>query len=322
MDKCLHGHPSPFFGERVFYFRMGPRGGAHKEVGEMTNNLAPVTTSDLRKKKRDGQPIAMVTAYDFPSAKLVEEAGADMILVGDSLGMVVLGYDSTIPVTMDDMLHHTKAVTRAVKRAFVVSDMPFLSYHGTVEEAVKNAGRLLQEGLAKAVKMEGGRELAPIVTRCVQAGIPVMGHIGLTPQAVHQLGGYKVQGRDLEQARRLLEDAMALEEAGVFALVLECVPQEVAAVIADKLEIPVIGIGAGPSCDGQVLVLHDLVGYGASDWKPKFAKRYADTGTTIREAVAAYVSEVKDRRFPAPEHVFHAAEETVKQLYGEGGVRR
>lgn len=283
----------------------------------MASNSKPITTADIRKKKEAGTPITMVTAYDYPSAKLVEEAGVDMILVGDSLGMVVLGYDSTLPVTMDDMIHHTKAVTRAAKRSFVVTDLPFLSYHGTVEEAVKNAGRLMQEGLAKAVKMEGGRELAPIVTRCVQAGIPVVGHIGLTPQSVHQLGGYKVQGRDVAAARRLLEEAVALQEAGAFAIVLECVPEEVSAMITEKLEIPVIGIGAGAKCDGQVLVFHDLVGY-ASELTPKFVKRYANVGDIIREGVAAYIKEVEDRRFPAPEHVFHASEETIKQLYGEG----
>ncbi|WP_025843802.1 3-methyl-2-oxobutanoate hydroxymethyltransferase [Brevibacillus agri] len=276
-----------------------------------------VTTSDIRKKKEAGIPISMVTAYDFPSAKLVEEAGADMILVGDSLGMVVLGYDSTVPVTMDDMLHHTKAVTRAAKRAFVVTDMPFLSYHGTIEEAVKNAGRLMQEGLAKAVKLEGGSELAPLITRLVQAGIPVVGHIGLTPQSVHQLGGYKVQGRDLEAAKKLLDDALAIQQAGAFAIVLECVPEEVAKMIAEKLDIAVIGIGAGAGCDGQVLVFHDLVGY-ASQLTPKFVKRYADIGTSIREAVAAYIKEVELRRFPGPDHVFHASEETIKELYGEG----
>ncbi|KZE55501.1 3-methyl-2-oxobutanoate hydroxymethyltransferase [Brevibacillus parabrevis] len=276
-----------------------------------------VTTSDIRKKKEAGIPITMVTAYDFPSAKLVEDAGADMILVGDSLGMVVLGYDSTLPVTMDDMVHHTKAVTRAAKRAFVVSDMPFLSYHGTIEEAVKNGGRLMQEGLARAVKLEGGSELAPLITRLVQAGIPVVGHIGLTPQSVHQLGGYKVQGRDLEAAKKLLDDALALQQAGAFAIVLECVPQEVAKMIAQKLEVAVIGIGAGVDCDGQVLVFHDLVGY-ASQLTPKFVKRYADIGTSIREAVATYVKEVELRHFPGPDHVFRASEETIKELYGEG----
>lgn len=283
----------------------------------MVQNDRPITTSSIRKKKEMRTPITMVTAYDYPSAKLVDEAGADMILVGDSLGMVVLGYDSTIPVTMEDMLHHTKAVTRGAKRAFVVADLPFLSYHGTVEEAVKNAGRLMQEGLAKAVKMEGGRELASIITRCVQAGIPVVGHIGLTPQSVHQLGGYKVQGRDLEAAKKLLEEALAIQEAGAFAIVLECVPEEVAGMIADKLDIAVIGIGAGATCDGQVLVFHDMVGY-ASDITPKFVKRYANIGETIREAVETYNKEVEARSFPGPEHVFHASEETIKELYGEG----
>ncbi|MFG0212990.1 3-methyl-2-oxobutanoate hydroxymethyltransferase [Brevibacillus porteri] len=283
----------------------------------MATNDRPITTSSIRKKKETRTPITMVTAYDYPSAKLVDEAGADMILVGDSLGMVVLGYDSTIPVTMEDMLHHTKAVTRGAKRAFVVADLPFLSYHGTVEEAVKNAGRLMQEGLAKAVKMEGGRELTPIITRCVQAGIPVVGHIGLTPQSVHQLGGYKVQGRDLEAAKKLLDEALAIQEAGAFAIVLECVPEEVAGMIADKLDIAVIGIGAGATCDGQVLVFHDMVGY-ASDITPKFVKRYANIGETIREAVETYNKEVEARSFPGPEHVFHASEETIKELYGEG----
>lgn len=276
-----------------------------------------MTTSLIRKKKEQGTPITMVTAYDFPSAKLVEEAGVDMILVGDSLGMAVLGYDSTIPVTMEEMIHHTKAVTRAVKRSFVVADLPFLSYHKSVEEAVSNAGRLMQEGLAKAVKMEGGSELAPIIIRCVQAGIPVVGHIGLTPQAVHQLGGYKVQGRDLAQAKKLLADAIALQEAGVFALVLECVPEEVARLITKELEIPVIGIGAGAACDGQVLVFHDLLGY-ASQITPSFVKRYADVGGTIRDAVTAYIRDVEARAFPGPEHVFHASDETIKHLYGEG----
>ncbi len=283
----------------------------------MAGNTTPITTADLRKKKADREPIAMMTAYDYPSAKLVEEAGVDVILVGDSLGMVVLGYDSTVPVTMDDMLHHTKAVTRGAKRAFVVADMPFLSYHGTVEESVKNAGRLMQEGLAKAVKIEGGKEVVPVVQRCTQAGIPVMGHIGLTPQSVHQMGGYKVQGRDVAAAQRLLEEAKALEEAGAFAVVLECVPEEVAAKITDSISIPTIGIGAGAGCDGQVLVFHDVLSY-ASQLKPKFVKSYADIGGMIHAAMSAYVAEVKNRQFPAPEHVFHASEETIKQLYGEG----
>ncbi|MBO8162967.1 MAG: 3-methyl-2-oxobutanoate hydroxymethyltransferase [Brevibacillus sp.] len=277
----------------------------------------PVSTADLRKCKQDRQPIAVITAYDYPSAKLVDEAGVDVILVGDSLGMVVLGYDSTIPVTMEEMLHHTKAVTRAAKRALVVADMPFLSYHGSLEEALKNAGRLMQEGLAKAVKMEGGTEIVPVVKRCVQAGIPVMGHIGLTPQSVYQLGGYKVQGKDAQAAAKLLKEAKELEEAGVFSLVLECVPEEVAAKISESVSVPVIGIGAGAGCDGQVLVFHDVLSY-ASTIKPKFVKRYADVGSVISQAVSAYIDDVRTGRFPAKEHSFHASEETIQALYGEG----
>jgi len=277
----------------------------------------PVTTADLRKSKQNNQPIAMVTAYDYPSAKLVDEAGVDMILVGDSLGMVVLGYDSTIPVTMEDMIHHSKAVARGTKRAFVVTDMPFLSYHGTVEEAVKNAGRLMQEGMAKAVKIEGGLEIVPVVRRCTQAGIPVVGHIGLTPQSVHQLGGYRVQGKDIESAKRLIDEAKALEEAGAFAVVLECVPEEVAAIVTQSVSIPTIGIGAGVKCDGQVLVFHDVLSY-ASQIKPKFVKSYAQVGEAIKQAVSDYVLEVKAKRFPAAEHTFTASEETIQQLYGDG----
>ncbi|WP_134686651.1 3-methyl-2-oxobutanoate hydroxymethyltransferase [Brevibacillus migulae] len=283
----------------------------------MSNQSNPVTTADLRKSKQNKHPIAMVTAYDFPSAKLVDEAGVDMILVGDSLGMVVLGYDSTIPVTMEDMIHHSKAVARGTKRAFVVTDMPFLSYHGTVEEAVKNAGRLMQEGMAKAVKIEGGLEIVPVVRRCTQAGIPVVGHIGLTPQSVHQLGGYRVQGKDIESAKRLIEEAKALEEAGAFAVVLECVPEEVAALVTDSVSIPTIGIGAGVKCDGQVLVFHDVLSY-ASQIKPKFVKSYAQVGEAIKQAVSDYVLDVKAKRFPAAEHTFTASEETIKQLYGDG----
>ncbi len=320
MDDLL-----PFFGEKVFLVPTVFRDAAAGEEAKrsevvMTTSSAPVTTADLRKAKREKRPIAMITAYDYPSARLVDEAGVDVILVGDSLGMVVLGYDSTVPVTMDEMVHHTKAVTRGAKRAFVVADMPFLSYHGTVEEALKNAGRLMQEGLAKAVKIEGGHEVVPVVKRCTQAGIPVMGHIGLTPQAVHQLGGYKVQGKDVESAKRLLAEAKALEEAGAFAVVLECVPQEVATLISDSIGIPTIGIGAGAGCDGQVLVYHDLLGY-ASTLKPKFVKQYAQIGALIQEAVAAYVDEVKARRFPLREHVFAVSEETIQQLYGEGVKR-
>jgi 3-methyl-2-oxobutanoate hydroxymethyltransferase len=218
---------------------------------------------------------------------------------------------------MEDMLHHAKAVTRAVKHALVVVDMPFLSYHGSLDESLKNAGRLMQEGLAKAVKLEGGAEIAPLVQKLTLAGIPVMGHIGLTPQSVHQLGGYKVQGKDLDQAKKLVEDARALAEAGAFAIVLECVPQEVARLITEKVDVPTIGIGAGAGCDGQVLVLHDVLQF-ASSLTPKFVKKYANIGSAIEQAVAHYVSDVKNGVFPAEEHVFHVSDETVAHLYGEG----
>lgn len=276
----------------------------------------PVTTSKLRQMKQKNEPITMLTAYDYPSAKLAEEAGIDILLVGDSLGMVVLGYESTVSVTMDDMVHHTKAVTRAAKTAFVVADMPFLTCHGTVEEAIYHAGRLIQEGNAKAVKIEGGEEILPIVKRCTKAGIPVMGHLGLTPQSVHQLGGYKVQGKDLESAKQLITDAKALEEAGAFGIVLECVPAEVTAKVTEAVEIPVIGIGAGAECDGQVLVFHDVLSY-ASSITPKFVKSYAQIGDMIQSAISQYVLEVRNKQFPEQRHAFAASEDTIKQLYGE-----
>ncbi|QOT01272.1 3-methyl-2-oxobutanoate hydroxymethyltransferase [Brevibacterium sp. JNUCC-42] len=276
----------------------------------------PVTTSKLRQMKQKNEPITMLTTYDYPSAKLADEAGIDILLVGDSLGMVVLGYESTVSVTMDDMVHHTKAVTRAAKTAFVVADMPFLTCHGTVEEAIHHAGRLIQEGNAKAVKIEGGEEILPIVKRCTKAGIPVMGHLGLTPQSVHQLGGYKVQGKDLESAKQLITDAKALEEAGAFGIVLECVPAEVTAKVTEAVEIPVIGIGAGAVCDGQVLVFHDVLSY-ASSITPKFVKSYAQIGDMIQSAISQYVLEVRNKQFPEQRHAFAASEETIQQLYGE-----
>lgn len=262
-----------------------------------------VNTAELRKMKENGNKIAMITAYDYPSAVLADEAGADVLLVGDSLGMVVLGYDSTIPVTMDDMVHHSKAVSRAAKRSLVVTDMPFLSYHGSLQQTLTNAGRLLQEGLAKAVKLEGGVEIAATVKSCVQAGVPVMGHIGLTPQSVYQLGGYKVQGRQPEQAKKLLEDALSLQEAGAFAIVLEMVPEELAGDITRQLSIPTIGIGAGRYCDGQVLVYHDLLQY-ASPLQTKFVKTYANIGQQISQGIAGYVHDVKSGAFPEEHHVF------------------
>ncbi|WP_104370634.1 3-methyl-2-oxobutanoate hydroxymethyltransferase [Desulfocucumis palustris] len=272
-----------------------------------------VTTAYFRKAKKDGKPITMLTAYDFPMAKLVDAAGIDAILVGDSMGNVVLGYGSTIPVTMDDMVHHVKAVTRGVSRAMVVGDMPFLSYHLSREESVRNAGRLLQEGGAQTVKLEGGAEVADVIRAMVNAGIPVMGHLGLTPQSVNQLGGYKVQGKDEATARKLIEDALAIQEAGVFSVVLECVPTALARLITEKLDIPTIGIGAGPVCDGQVLVAHDMLGlYG--EGSPKFAKRYAQLSDQITDAFKAYRQEVESRAFPGPEHSFGMDEEILEKL--------
>ncbi|WP_238457066.1 3-methyl-2-oxobutanoate hydroxymethyltransferase [Desulforamulus putei] len=264
--------------------------------------------------KQEGTPIAMLTAYDYPMATLVDASGIDAILVGDSLGNVVLGYDSTVPVTMEDMIHHVRAVSRGVKRAMVVADMPFLSYHISREESVRNAGRLMQEGLAQAVKLEGGSEVVDTVKAITAAGIPVMGHLGLTPQSVHQLGGFKVQGKDGEAARRLLEDAKKLEDAGVFAIVLECIPQQLAKVITESVSVPTIGIGAGIHCDGQILVTHDLLGM-FSDFTPKFVKRYANLKEQILQACRDYQQEVRSKAFPGPEHVFNMAEEELKKIY-------
>ena len=256
-----------------------------------------VTIRDLREMKRRGEKIPMITAYDYTAAQLVERAGIPLILVGDSLGQVMLGYDSTVPVSMDDMVHHVKAAVRGTARAHVVGDMPFLSYHADDSDAVRNAGRLLKEGGAQSVKLEGGQERAETVKRLALSGIPVMGHIGLTPQAVNQLGGYRVQGKSLKDAVRLMEDARALEEAGAYALVLECVPAPLARMISERVEIPTIGIGAGAGCDGQVQVFHDLLGL-YSDFKPKHARRYAELGDTIIGATADYMRDVQAGAFP------------------------
>ncbi|MEW6172400.1 MAG: 3-methyl-2-oxobutanoate hydroxymethyltransferase [Bacillota bacterium] len=275
-----------------------------------------VTTADLRRWKEEGRPITMLTAYDFPTARLVDESGIDTILVGDSLGNVVLGYDSTLPVTMEEMLHHTKAVARGASRAMVIGDMPFMSYQVSVEEAVYNAGRFLKEAGAQAVKLEGGREWADTVRAIVVSGIPVVGHIGLTPQFVHQLGGYRVQGRQAQAARRLVQDAVSLADAGVCAIVLECVPSEVARRITEKVPVPTIGIGAGSDCDGQVLVSHDLLGlYGG--FSPKFAKRYANLVEEIKGALAAYRDEVAKKEFPGPEHSFSMPAEELDEFLKE-----
>lgn len=273
-----------------------------------------VTTATVKKMKAEGKPITMLTSYDYSMAKIVDEAGIDMILVGDSLGNVVLGYDSTLPVTMEDMIHHTKAVCRGVDRAMVITDMPFLSYEVSKKEAVRNAGRIMKETEAQGVKLEGGREIAEAVRAMVNAGIPVCGHLGLTPQSIHQFGGFKVQGKDVAAARKMIEDAHAIEEAGAFCLVLECVPTPLAKLITEQLRIPTIGIGAGPYCDGQVLVVNDVLGL-YPRFTPKFVKKFANLHEHVLEALQQYREEVTARTFPAPEHSFGMSDEVLEKLY-------
>ena len=270
------------------------------------------TVPALRQSK--GERLVMLTAYDFPGARLAAEAGVDLILVGDSLGMVVLGYESTVPVTMEDMLHHAKAARRGAPDTFLVADMPFMSY-ASPEQALANAARLMKEAGADSVKLEGGLETVPAVEALVRAGVPVLGHIGVTPQTASALGGYKLQGRDEAGARRLLEEAAALERAGCWGVVLEMVPAPLARAITQSIAVPTIGIGAGPHCDGQVLVFHDLVGL-FSGFAPKFAKRYADAGALIRDAIARYAAEVRDGTFPDAAHSFDMRDEVLKRVYG------
>ena len=260
-------------------------------------------THQLREMKNRQEKIAMITAYDYPSAKMAEEAKADMILVGDSLGMTVLGYDSTIPVTLEDMIHHGKAVTRGAPNTFKVVDMPFMTYHISLEDSLRNARQLFQETGAQALKVEGSGEVLLTIEHLVSAGIPVVGHIGLTPQSVHVLGGYKVQGKSEESAERLIEEALQIEAAGAMAVVLECVPRQLAELISSELSIPTIGIGAGASCDGQVLVYHDILKYGV-ERLPKFVKSYFDSNHALGEAVSSYVEEVKSGVFPEEKHTF------------------
>lgn len=276
--------------------------------------MARVTVTNLREKKQAGTPITMLTSYDYAMAKLVDEAGIDMILVGDSLGNVALGYDSTLPVTMEDMIHHTKAVCRAAKQAMVVADMPFMSYQTSTRDALYNAGRLVKEAGAQAVKLEGGIEILEAVRAIVSAGIPVVGHLGLTPQSIHQLGGFKVQGKDSQTAQKLLDDAKLLAKAGICALVLECVPEKLAAKVTEAVETPTIGIGAGSACDGQVLVINDMLGM-YSDFTPKFVKKFAHLQQQMKEAVEAYKEEVANRSFPAKEHTFAMADDVLDKLY-------
>ncbi len=262
-----------------------------------------MTLARLRQKKMNGEKITMLTAYDYSAATLVDQAGIDTILIGDSLGNVMLGYDSTVPVTMDEMLHHCRAVSRAVKSGFIICDMPFMSYQVSIEKAVENAGRFLKEGNCDSVKLEGGSEMAPTVNAIVKAGIPVCGHLGLTPQTATMLGGYKVQGKDAASARKILHAAKDLEEAGAFMIVFECIPDSLAARITDELNIPTIGIGAGPACDGQVLVYHDLLGL-YERFTPKFVKQYLKLAPMIKDAIKQYKTDVETGKFPGPEHVF------------------
>ncbi|MGE5724437.1 MAG: 3-methyl-2-oxobutanoate hydroxymethyltransferase [Acidobacteriota bacterium] len=272
-----------------------------------------ISVASLHDKKLRHEPITCLTAYDYPSARLVDEAGIDVILVGDSLAQVMLGYDSTLPVTMDEMLHHTRAVRRAVKRALLVADMPYGSYHVDEKETLRNAARLVKEGGAEAVKIEGGEKRADLIRRVIEAEIPVAGHIGLTPQSVNVMGGYKVQGKTLAAIEQLMRDAVALDKAGVACLYLEGIPREVAAMITSEVETPTIGIGAGPECDGQVLVLHDLLGltFGAT---AKFVRRYADVGAVITGAVQAYREDVVAGRYPSDSESYHLPRETQAVL--------
>ena len=275
-----------------------------------------VTITEIKAMKQKKEKIPMLTAYDYVTAKMVDEAGVPLILVGDSLGMVMLGYESTIPVTMEEMIHHTKAVVRGAKKALVIGDMPFMSYHISVSDALHNAARFIQEGGAQAVKLEGGEVVAEKVRRLVDCGIPVMGHIGLTPQSIHQLGGFKVQGKAVEEAKKLLNDARILEEAGAFTIVLECTPAPLSKLITQKLAIPTIGIGAGPDCDGQVQVISDLLGL-YTDFVPKHAKQYARLAGEIKSAVSSYIDEVKSLNFPTMEQSYTMDRSLVKQLKAE-----
>ena len=278
----------------------------------MSNNR--ITTSTIRARKEAGEAISMLTAYDAAFARLFDEAGIDMLLVGDSVGNTMLGYDSTLPVTMEDMLHHVKAVSRGASRAMIVADMPFMSYQTSIADALYNAGRFLKETGAQAVKLEGGAAVAPAVQAMTSAGIPVVGHLGLTPQSVNQFGGFKVQAKNAAAAQQLLDDARLLEKAGAFAVVLECVPAALAAKVSQALAIPTIGIGAGNGCDGQVLVMHDLLGL-TPGFKPKFVKTYRTLAQEVIAAAREYADDVKARQFPAAEHTFSVADEVLEKLY-------
>lgn len=272
------------------------------------------TVVTIREAKERGEKVTMLTAYDYSMAKLIDEADINMILVGDSLGMVMLGYEDTLSVTMEDMIHHTRAVARGAKNALVVADMPFMSYQTSVYDAVCNAGRLMKEGRAQAVKLEGGREFADHIRAITNASIPVVAHLGLTPQSLNAFGGFKVQGKSEAAARKLLEDALIVEEAGAVAVVLECVPAKLSGLVTEKLHVPTIGIGAGPDCDGQVLVYQDMLAMFA-DFRPKFVKRFGEAGTLMKESFRKYSEEVKAGTFPAPEHTFKIDDDVIEKLY-------
>ncbi|MGN0491387.1 3-methyl-2-oxobutanoate hydroxymethyltransferase [Ruminococcus sp.] len=272
------------------------------------------TSVTFKESKKNGEKLTMLTAYDYTTAKLLDESGVDSILVGDSLGMVVLGYDDTLSVTMEDMIHHSSAVARGAKNALVITDMPFMSYQTSVYDAVVNAGRLVKEGGAQAVKLEGGIEFCEHIKAIVKASIPVCAHIGLTPQSVNAFGGFKVQGKGKEEAQRLLDEARAVEQAGAFAVVLECVPAKLAKKISESISIPTIGIGAGAGCDGQVLVYQDMLAM-YSDFKPKFVKQYAQIGSVMKDAFKQYISEVKSGAFPGEEHTFKIDDDIIESLY-------
>jgi len=272
------------------------------------------TIITFKQSKQQGRKISMLTAYDYSTAKLMDEAGINAILVGDSLGNVVLGYEDTLSVTMEDMIHHGAAVARGAKNAMVVVDMPFMSYQASVYDAVVNAGRLMKEGRASAVKLEGGKEVCPQVKAVTEAGIPVMGHLGLTPQSINALGGHRVQGKTQQAAQKLLDDARALQEAGAFAVVLECVPEKLADKVTKELEIPTIGIGAGAGCDGQVLVYQDMLGM-FSDFTPKFVKKFANVGQVMKEAFKSYIDEMQQGSFPSQEHCYSIDDDIIEKLY-------
>lgn len=286
----------------------------HRYFVKKGKKMSKNTVATLLKQKEQGDKITMLTCYDYSTAKLIDEAGINTILIGDSLGMVVLGYEDTLSVTMEDMIHHSAAVARGAKNALIVCDMPFMSYQVSVEDAVRNAGRLMKEGRANMVKLEGGASVCPQIEAIVKASIPVCAHIGLTPQSVNAFGGFKVQGKSEEAARQLLEDAKKVEAAGASLLVMECVPAKLAELITKELHIPTIGIGAGAGCDGQVLVYQDMLGM-FSDFTPKFVKKFAETGNVMKQAFETYAKEVKEGTFPAPEHTFKINEEVLEKLY-------